>query len=254
LPWNDTPEYLAAVEQFIEPLRGGPFWDGMRWACTDVDRFLGFTALLTPYTILAGKRILDSGCGAAGLSLTLHQAGAAEVVGIELDEAFARLAVLRTRHLPNIDIVRNDAALLQFQPASFDLIISLHVIEHVLDVDSYLRTQAILLKPSGLMLLACPNRLWPFEAHSRLPFIHSLPRPLAKRLGRWMEKQAWVPRPLRDRGRTATLYETDFTSRSLARRLRQHGFEILNIRATEGRLRVSPQIIVVCRLPAIPSV
>ncbi len=229
MDWSDTPNYLEEVERFLAPMRHTVFWNSCWQSYTDVARFRAILDVLKLYTTIDGKRILDSGCGDGGLLITLRQARAAELVGIELDPNIYRLASIRTRGLSQIRIVQDDASVMKLRPESFDIIISLHVIEHVADFQSYLLSQARLLKPGGLLLIACPNRLWPFEAHSKLPLIHYLPRPVSKAIGRLAERAPFLPRGLRDRGRTATLYEHNFTYFRLKRLLVKHGFEILEM-------------------------
>ena len=227
--WSDSPDYLEELEKFLAPMRHTVFWDSCWQTYTDVARFHPTADLLRLYTTIEGKRILDSGCGNAALLITLQQAGAAELVGIEVDPDVYRLATLRTSRLPQIRILQDDAALLTQEPESFDIIISFQVIEHVADYQGYLHTQGRLLKSGGVLLITCPNRLWPYEAHSRLPLIQYLPRPLSKAIGRCAERATFLPRGLRDRGRTSTLYETDFTYFRLKRLLLRNGFEMLEM-------------------------
>ncbi len=71
---------------------------------------------------------------------------------------------------------------LPFGAQSFDIVISNHVIEHVQNADVHLAEIARILKPDGLVYLATPNRLWPWEVHYRLPVLHYLPQPLFMRV------------------------------------------------------------------------
>ena len=227
--WLDSPEYLEELERFLAPLRNTVHWNSCWKSYTDLSQFQHPRDLLQLYTTIEGKRILYSGCGNACLLITLQQVGAVELVGIELDPDVYRLATLRTRGLPQLRILQNDASVTTLQPQSFDVIASLQVIEHVADYETYLRTLAQLMKPDSVLLMACPNRIWPFEAHSQLPFIQYLPRPVSRAVGRWAERSSFLPNNLRDRGRTSALYETDFTYFRLRRLLLRHGFEILEM-------------------------
>lgn len=67
---------------------------------------------------------------------------------------------------------------LPFADNSFDIVVSNHVIEHVADQSLHLSEIARVLKTSGIVYLATPNRLWPWEVHYQVPFIHYLPNPV----------------------------------------------------------------------------
>jgi glycosyltransferase involved in cell wall biosynthesis/SAM-dependent methyltransferase len=67
---------------------------------------------------------------------------------------------------------------LPFKSESFDIIISNHVIEHVHDQKQHISEIKRVLKKGGFLYLATPNRLWPYEVHYRLFFLHYLPQPL----------------------------------------------------------------------------
>jgi 2-polyprenyl-3-methyl-5-hydroxy-6-metoxy-1,4-benzoquinol methylase len=224
--WIDPPQYISALETFLAPLRGTVFWSSCWYSHTDVDHFRFVLGWLQGYSEIEGKRILDSGCGSAGLLIALRNAGAGPLVGLECDPSIYRLALLRTNEIDELKILQDDTVLLQEDRESFDIIVSFHVIEHVSDYAMYLRTQATLLKPGGLLFIACPNRIWPTEAHSGLPLIHFLPRSLSRTLGKTFEYAAFLPATLRDRGRTSTLYESDFTWFRLKQLLLKYGFEI----------------------------
>jgi glycosyltransferase involved in cell wall biosynthesis/predicted SAM-dependent methyltransferase len=67
---------------------------------------------------------------------------------------------------------------LPFKSESFDVIISNHVIEHVENQALHIKEIKRVLKNNGVLYLATPNRLWPFEVHYRLFFLHYLPQQL----------------------------------------------------------------------------
>lgn len=73
--------------------------------------------------------------------------------------------------------------LLPFPDASFDAVVSNHVIEHTGDPALHLQEIHRVLRPRGVVYLATPNRTWPWEFHARLPLLHYLPRRLFARLG-----------------------------------------------------------------------
>lgn len=225
--WVDIPEYVAEVESLIAPLRDTSFYEPMRFALTDIAHFDYFIDAVRPYIDLEGKTILDSGCGTAGLCLRLLRYGPAHVTGIELDARQSQMASSRVRHIERVDIINDDASLGLLPPASFDMIFSLHVIEHVIDARRYVSEMASLLRPGGLLFLACPHRVWPFEAHTQLPLINYLPRGLAKRLALALARLPRMSAETRRRLETSTLYEHDFTHFDIKRLMRGAGLDIL---------------------------
>lgn len=72
---------------------------------------------------------------------------------------------------------------LPFADASFDVVLSNHVIEHTPDPTIHLQEIRRVLRPSGVAYLATPNRLWPWEFHARLPLLHYLPWSVFSRIG-----------------------------------------------------------------------
>jgi SAM-dependent methyltransferase len=102
--------------------------------------------------LAGGKRVLDLGCGSGY--------GTAELAGVSLfvvgvdrvaPDAAARSGLVR--------YLRADLARLPLLPASFDLVVSLQVIEHLDDPTEYLAAMARLLRPGGAAVLTTPNRL-----------------------------------------------------------------------------------------------
>jgi SAM-dependent methyltransferase len=81
---------------------------------------------------------------------------------------------------------------LPFPEASFDVVFSHEMIEHVEDDRLTAREMVRVLRPGGRLVIFCPNRGWPFETHGiywrgnyrfgNIPLINYLPRPLRNRL------------------------------------------------------------------------
>jgi 2-polyprenyl-6-hydroxyphenyl methylase/3-demethylubiquinone-9 3-methyltransferase len=107
---------------------------------------------------LAGLRILDIGCGGGLLSEPLARLGA-EVVGA--DPAQANIEVAR-RHAGeagvSVDYRASTAEALADAQERFDLVLAMEVVEHVADVDLFIRRCAEMVKPGGLFIAATLNR------------------------------------------------------------------------------------------------
>ena len=108
---------------------------------------------------LAGKRMIDVGCGGSILSEGLAQAGAL-VTGIDLGEEL--LAVAREHaQIGGLSIdyrLISVEALAAEQPASFDHVACMEMLEHVPDPASVVRACATLVKPGGRVFFSTLNR------------------------------------------------------------------------------------------------
>lgn len=129
---------------------------------------------------LAGRRVLEVGCGTGDLALCMAQAGA-DVVGIDLDEARVRHAMAKCRAHGQEDKARFLAVNVhEYQPERlFDLIVSVDAFEHVHQPAAMLKKLASLLSPGG-RLVCVFGPLW-YSAQGahlfgfvRIPWAHLL--------------------------------------------------------------------------------
>jgi 2-polyprenyl-6-hydroxyphenyl methylase/3-demethylubiquinone-9 3-methyltransferase len=108
---------------------------------------------------LEGKRVLDVGCGGGILAESMAGCGA-RVVGIDLSEK--TLAVAKLHQLESGAAVeyRRAAAetLADEEPASFDLVTCMELLEHVPDPASMVAACAKLARPEGLTVFSTINR------------------------------------------------------------------------------------------------
>ncbi|GLS26990.1 bifunctional 2-polyprenyl-6-hydroxyphenol methylase/3-demethylubiquinol 3-O-methyltransferase UbiG [Marinibactrum halimedae] len=108
---------------------------------------------------IAGKKVLDIGCGGGIASEGLAQRGAT-VTGIDLGEAPLEVAKLHALESGlNIDYQCVAAeALAEEQAGTFDVVTCLEMLEHVPDPASIITACATLLKPGGQLFLSTINR------------------------------------------------------------------------------------------------
>jgi 2-polyprenyl-6-hydroxyphenyl methylase/3-demethylubiquinone-9 3-methyltransferase len=107
---------------------------------------------------LQGLSILDIGCGGGLLCEPLARLGAS-VAGI--DAAERNIATAR-RHAEGqglaIDYRETTAEALATEGRQFDVVLALEIIEHVADIDLFLKSCSQLAKPGGLVFLSTLNR------------------------------------------------------------------------------------------------
>ncbi|WP_319518735.1 bifunctional 2-polyprenyl-6-hydroxyphenol methylase/3-demethylubiquinol 3-O-methyltransferase UbiG [uncultured Martelella sp.] len=107
---------------------------------------------------LTGLKILDVGCGGGLLAEPLTRMGAS-VTGI--DPAEKNIGIATTHAAESgleIDYRATTAEALAEAGETFDIVLNMEVVEHVSDVDFFLKTSASLVRPGGMMLVATINR------------------------------------------------------------------------------------------------
>jgi 2-polyprenyl-6-hydroxyphenyl methylase/3-demethylubiquinone-9 3-methyltransferase len=111
------------------------------------------------YADIAGRRIVDVGCGGGILTEGLAKQGA-EVLGIDLSEELIDIAELHglesgvTAHYQKISA----ETLAQQQPESFDHVTCMEMLEHVPDPGSIISACATLVKAGGMVFFSTLNR------------------------------------------------------------------------------------------------
>jgi 2-polyprenyl-6-hydroxyphenyl methylase/3-demethylubiquinone-9 3-methyltransferase len=112
------------------------------------------------YADLEGKRLVDVGCGGGILTEGLAKAGA-DALGVDLSEDLIDIADLHgletgvTAHYQKISA----EALAAEQPASFDHVTCMEMLEHVPDPASIIQACATLVKPGGMVFFSTLNRV-----------------------------------------------------------------------------------------------
>ena len=111
------------------------------------------------YADIAGKRVVDVGCGGGILTEGLAKLGA-DVLGIDLSEELIDIADLHglesgvSAHYQKISA----EALAQQQPESFDHVTCMEMLEHVPDPGSIISACSTLVKPGGMVFFSTLNR------------------------------------------------------------------------------------------------
>lgn len=104
--------------------------------------------------VAEGKRVLDVACGVGYGARLLRDAGASEVLGLDISPVAIELAN-RTYGGQGVRFAVGDAEAAGSE-ADFDLVVSLETLEHLTSPESAVLHFRSLLKPSGMAVLSVP--------------------------------------------------------------------------------------------------
>lgn len=172
---------------------------------------------------------LDAGCGDGRYLAALPALGPlpGRVVGVDIADSIlgtARRATARAGYEP--ELVRANLEQLPFADAEFDLVVSIQVLEHLLDAAAGVRELARVLQPGGRLVLSTDNR--------RMWITKTLNAP------RWA-----VARLLGRRARNPFAFpHADFTPNELVRLLTDAGLEVESTRTFRFSLLGAPTWVV----------
>lgn len=107
---------------------------------------------------LDGLALLDIGCGGGLLCEPMTRLGAA-VTGIDASETNIGVAATHAEEMGlGIDYRATTAEALLAEGTRFDAVLNMEVVEHVADVDAFMRASCDLVKPGGVMVVSTLNR------------------------------------------------------------------------------------------------
>ena len=128
---------------------------------------------------LAGLSVLDVGCGGGILSESMARLGA-KVTGIDVVEKNIAIARLHAeRNGKTIDYRHTAAGALADTGKTFDIVLNMEVVEHVADLDAFMRDCGRLTRPGGTMAVSTINRTpksWLFAIVGAEYVLRLLPR------------------------------------------------------------------------------
>jgi len=131
----------------------------------------------------ARARILDAGCGSGRNMVELARHGT--VTGVELSDTSVCLA--RDRGVG--EVIAGSVLEMPFPPDSFDLAVSLDVIEHLEDDLGALRELRRTVAPGGSLLVTVPAYPWLWSGHDEIN--HHYRRYTRRSLQRVAEQAGW---------------------------------------------------------------
>jgi len=110
----------------------------------------------------AGARILDAGCGSGRNMVELARHGS--VTGVELSDASVELA----RERDSGEVLEGSVMDMPIDDDTFDLVVSLDVIEHLDDDVGALRELRRVTRPGGALLVTVPAYQWLWSGHDEI--------------------------------------------------------------------------------------
>jgi SAM-dependent methyltransferase len=128
-------------------------------------------------------RILDAGCGSGRNMVELASLGT--VTGVELSHTSASLA--RARGVG--EVVEGSVLAMPFEADSFELAVSLDVIEHLQEDLDALRELRRVVAPGGALLVTVPAYQWLWSGHDEINHHHR--RYTRRSLQRVAEQAGW---------------------------------------------------------------
>jgi 2-polyprenyl-6-hydroxyphenyl methylase / 3-demethylubiquinone-9 3-methyltransferase len=139
--WDPTSEFKPLHQ--INPLR-------LDW----IERVLGAAGV-------RGRQVLDVGCGGGILAEAMARRGAAHVLGVDLAVKPLKVAQLHALEAGIDNISYREVAievLAAEQPAAFDVVTCMEMLEHVPDPASVVHACAALVRPGGQLFFSTINR------------------------------------------------------------------------------------------------
>ncbi|MBU6247787.1 MAG: bifunctional 2-polyprenyl-6-hydroxyphenol methylase/3-demethylubiquinol 3-O-methyltransferase UbiG [Xanthomonadaceae bacterium] len=151
---NVSPEEIARFDKLADR-----WWDpdGESRPLHDLNPVRA--AYVADRVALKGAKVADVGCGGGLLSEALAAAGA-QVTGIDLGEKVIEIARLHL-YESNLAVdyrVQSSAGLAAAEPACFDAVCCMEMIEHVPDPEALVDDLAAILKPGGRLFMSTLNR------------------------------------------------------------------------------------------------
>lgn len=189
---NGVPRFVAS-EAYADTF--GRQWN--RWDTTQHDSHNGTTIFrdrLVRYTgwtpeSMAGKVVVDAGCGPGGF-IDLIENHAAAAIGFDLSSAVDACFRLHGKH-PNVHLAQADIFSPPVRRGVADRLYTFGVVQHTPDPEKAFRTLVPLVKPGGeISAWVYRRRLIPHPVYWMLPFTSRLQEPQATRFVEWYAPRA----------------------------------------------------------------
>jgi SAM-dependent methyltransferase len=137
----------------------------------------------TYVAITPASRILDLGSGVGSFVVACRERGL-KAFGLEPDKIgtgakITSIEIARRRLCAPV-FVNGIGEHLPFPNSYFDVVVMNQVIEHVMDQEQVIQEAARILRPGGVIYIACPNYLRPYEPHYKIRWFPLLPKAIGR--------------------------------------------------------------------------
>lgn len=121
----------------------------------NLSRHLAVYEFAKQFTI--DKLVLDNGCG-SGYGTYLISKHAKQTIGIDISEESVEYAKTKFKNTNLQYLAMDSIDLKNFKDNLFDVVLSIMVVEHINNYNTYLREIKRVLKPEGILILATNNK------------------------------------------------------------------------------------------------
>jgi len=160
---NIDPKEVAYYEKLADTWWdvNGPFWPLHKLNALRIEWILAqLKTQCHSAQPLAEMKVLDIGCGGGILSESLAKQGAI-VTAIDVVDKNIKVAKAHAQQSGlQIDYQLTSVEQIVETKQQFDLVFNMEVVEHVVNVDSFIRGCNALVKPQGTQFIASINRNW----------------------------------------------------------------------------------------------
>jgi SAM-dependent methyltransferase len=123
------------------------------------------------------------------------------------------------REFPMVRCVTASGTELPFEDDAFDVAFSNAVVEHVGGEEEQRRFVAELCRVAPRVFISTPNRWFPVETHTLVPFVHWLPQPSADRAFAALGRDKWDRIQLLSKRRLLALFPPSVETRIVESRI-----------------------------------
>ena len=123
------------------------------------------------------------------------------------------------REFPKVQCVTASGTALPFENDAFEIAFSNAVLEHVGGDEEQRQFVAELCRVAPRVFLSTPNRWFPVETHTLVPFLHWLPRPAADRAFAALRRDNWERVQLLSKRRLLKLFPPSVEARIVESRI-----------------------------------